>query len=273
MAAKKRTATSAGGNGQSFGAGLLDEVDETIAEARRVTTTKPKAIRAAPITDPHVSKGNAAEALHAMETRAPTVNKPIVLPELDIKTLQITLVGDSPLICHRWSEKAKRMLLGRQTGEAEIGKEPKNPVEDYQSSLYVLKPAPKGAPFEDSTFGLPTIGFKKCAVAACTSLGKSITKVAARQAFHVVGEYVPVKGRPRMRDDMVRVGQGTADIRFRGEFPEWEVTLTIRYNARVLSDRQLVNLFQTAGFAVGVFEWRSECDGQMGLFHVKKEDE
>jgi hypothetical protein len=68
---------------------------------------------------------------------------------------------------------------------------------------------------------------------------------------------------------MVRVGMGTADIRFRGEFREWRTRLTVRYNARVLSDEQIVNLFNTAGFAVGIGEWRSEKDGSYGLFHVE----
>jgi hypothetical protein len=54
---------------------------------------------------------------------------------------------------------------------------------------------------------------------------------------------------------MVRVGMGTADIRYRGEFKTWSATVTVRYNARVLSADQVVNLFNTAGFAVGVGEW------------------
>jgi hypothetical protein len=204
--------------------------------------------------------------LDTMEaTPTPADMKPIILPRLDIRTIEIRLVGDSPLICHAWSEKAKRLMLDKQMGKASAGKEAKDPQADYQSSLYVIE---RREPFEDSVFGFPAIGFKAAAVTACTSLGKSVTKVAARQAFHVIGELVPIAGKPRMRDDMVRVGMGVADIRFRGEFPEWSVLLTVRYNHRLLSDEQIVNLFNTAGFAVGVGEWRSEKDGGYGLFHV-----
>ncbi len=71
-----------------------------------------------------------------------------------------------------------------------------------------------------------------------------------------------------MREDMVRIGMGTADIRYRGQFWPWYVIITVRHNANVLSAGQIMNLFNTAGFGVGVGEWRSEKDGQHGMFHV-----
>jgi len=80
---------------------------------------------------------------------------------------------------------------------------------------------------------------------------------------------VRIEGEPSMREDMVRVGMGTADIRYRGEFKKWAVELLIRHNARVLSAEQVANLFNTAGFAIGVGEWRPQRDGSFGMFHVE----
>jgi hypothetical protein len=217
------------------------------------------ATKAKTATDNGQDTDKGAAHLEALETQAPTVIRPITLPKLDIRTIKVKIVGDSPLICHRWSEKAKRQMLDKQMGIASAGREHKNPEEDYESSLY---------PHPDGGYGFPSIAFKSAAVEACTSLGKQITKVAARQSFHVVGELVQIIGEPQMREDMVRVGQGVADIRFRGEFPKWSCTLTIRYNARVLTDEQIINMLNTSGFAVGIGEWRSERDGSFGLFHV-----
>jgi hypothetical protein len=73
---------------------------------------------------------------------------------------------------------------------------------------------------------------------------------------------------PELREDMVRVGMGTADIRYRAQFWPWWVEVFVRYNNNVLSEAQISNLFNTAGFGVGVGEWRSEKDGQHGSFHV-----
>lgn len=67
---------------------------------------------------------------------------------------------------------------------------------------------------------------------------------------------------------MVRIALGTADIRYRGEFREWSADLAIRFNASVLSAEQITNLFNMAGFGVGVGEWRPERSGSFGMFHV-----
>jgi hypothetical protein len=100
-----------------------------------------------------------------------------------------------------------------------------------------------------------------------------VTKVEARGAFHINGETVTIEGAPSMREDMVRIARGTADIRYRGEFKEWRTSFVIRYNANILSLGQIVNLFNTAGFGIGVGEWRPQRDGSYGMFHVATEGE
>ena len=188
----------------------------------------------------------------------------VTLPPLKIETIRVTLIGDTSLIVHRWSEKAMKMMLDKQRKKASAGKEAKDPEQDFRDSLYVLP---------DGRFGFPIIGFKAAAVTACTSIG-GITKVAARQAFHVDGEFAVIEGsEPTMREDTVRIGMGTADIRYRGEFKNWFTTIDVKHNANVLSGEQVLNLFQTAGFAVGVGEWRPERDGQFGRFHVASAEE
>lgn len=201
----------------------------------------------------------------------------IELPKLDIRLMEVTVIGDSPLIVHAWSQKAKREMLSKQLKQAKGAKEAKNPVADFESSLYRLA---------DGGYGFPSIGFKAAAVTACTSVA-GITKVAARQAFHILGEDVDVagafdgtmarhnlvriNGAPTMREDMVRVGMGTADLRYRGEFADWSAKLLVRYNGNVLSESQILNILNVSGFAVGVGEWRPEKDGMSGMYHVGTE--
>jgi hypothetical protein len=246
----------------------LEEHDRQKTARARHSSVKPASKMESWSDDP---ERESKDSMHLASVNAATVKamSPMNLPTLDLREIELTLVGVEPLICHAWSKKAKQQILDKQMGIATEGKEKKDPARDYQESLYVIQPAPPGAPFEDGVFGFPAIAFKNAAVTACTSLGKSITKVQARQAFHVVGQLVEIIGRPRMRDDMVRVGMGTADIRFRGEFPEWKVRLRVKYNARVLTAEQITNLFNIAGFAVGVGEWRSERDGNCGQFTVE----
>jgi hypothetical protein len=183
----------------------------------------------------------------------------IALPALNIQYLKLRLKGDSPLICHAWSEKAKKEMLDKQMKKAKQAREAKDPQKDYEESLYRIP---------DGGFGFPAVAFKSAAVDACSSIS-GITKVEARGAFHIVGDMVRIDGTPTPREDMVRVGMGTADIRYRGEFREWSAEITLRYNANVLTPEQIANLFNTAGFAVGVGEWRPQKNGSFGMFHVE----
>ena len=177
---------------------------------------------------------------------------------IDKRTVTLRLVGDSPLICHKWSEKAKKEMLDKQMKKAKTAKVAKDPARDYEESLYQT----------EQGYGFPCVAFKSAAVGACR-FTEGVKMTVARGAFHVVGELAEIEGKPSMREDMVRVGMGTADIRYRGEFKAWATTLTITYNAAALSVEQIVNLYNLAGFGIGVGEWRPEKDGSYGRFHVE----
>jgi len=208
----------------------------------------------------------------------------VPIPPLPIETCQLYLVGDSPLICHAWNAKAEQQILGKQMKKARHAKQAKNPWEDFCNSLYwltgcppqyILTECPESPTEEDiekGAFGFPSIAFKAAAVEACPQVD-GVAKTKARAAMHIVGEYVKIEGKPKPRRDFVRLPTGVADIRFRAEFWPWHTCLTIRFNANVLSLDQIVNLFQVAGFGIGVGEGRPERGGQWGLFHVATEEE
>ena len=194
----------------------------------------------------------------------------ITLPALKIETILVPIAGVSPLICHAWSKKAREAMLAKQTKKASAGRAAKDPWMDFCESLYWLDGMPDQPTEQDverGRFGFPSIAFKSAAVTACTSIG-AITKVAARQAFHIDGEFVELQGVPAMREDTARVGMGTADLRYRGEFSPWSTSLLVKYNANLLSAEQVVSLFHYGGFAVGVGDWRPERDGPFGRFEV-----
>jgi len=199
----------------------------------------------------------------------------VTIPAMDIRPIEIELVGDSPLVVHRWSEKAKSMLLAKQMKKAKQAKAAKSPEQDFIDSLYWYSEKPENPTLEDvenGEFGFPAIAFKAAAVDACSHVD-GLTKVAARGAFHIDGDLVRIEGRPTPREDMVRIGMGVADIRYRAEFRSWRVRLPIRFNANLLSPEQLVNLFETAGFGIGVGEHRPQRNGQNGRFHVARAGE
>nr|DAT99854.1 MAG TPA: hypothetical protein [Caudoviricetes sp.] len=201
----------------------------------------------------------------------------IAIPAIDIRNATITLKGDSPLIVHKWSEKAKKMMLDKQMKVATTkGHDAKDPFADFVDTIYFLSGKPERATpevFEEALsngarFGFPSVGVKASAVSAGFRAGVTKNLVSMNGAFHIDEEYVEIKGVPQIREDMVRVGMGTADIRYRAEFPEWSTTFVVKYNAGVISLAQLCNLFNLGGFAVGIGEWRPEKGGTYGRYHV-----
>ena len=186
----------------------------------------------------------------------------ISIPQIAIQRLMVKVIGDSPLITHAWAEKAIRQIKDKQAKKATKGKEARDPEADYQAAFYRT---------DDGVPAMPSVAFKSAAVSACRDLDMKMTE--ARGRFHVEGELIEIIGEPRMREDMVRVGMGTADIRYRPEFVKWSAILPITYNSTQISPEQIINLLNVAGFGVGVGEWRPEKNGQYGRFHVASDNE
>ena len=66
----------------------------------------------------------------------------ISIPALKLESLKLKIVGDSPLISHAWSEKAKLMMLQKQQKNATSAKEIRRPSVEFADSLYWLTEKP-----------------------------------------------------------------------------------------------------------------------------------
>jgi len=190
----------------------------------------------------------------------------ITLKKIDIVHTQLYVTGDSELVMHQWSEKAKRQMRDKQQKKASAAKEVRDPEAEYEATIYRM---PDGAP---SPYGFPAVGFKSTIVGAARwSDGVKMTEL--RGALHIEGDLVPIFGEPVMREDMVRVGMGAADLRYRASFFQWMARLDVAFNSAAISLEQIVYLLNVGGFGIGVGEFRPEKDGSWGRFHVATEDE
>lgn len=204
-------------------------------------------------------------------------NEAIVIPAIKIEKFTVDIIGDTPLISHAWSQKAKQMMLAKQMKKATAGKETRKPMFEFAESLYWLseKPDLKNMTEDeiwDATqtgkFGFPVLAFKSAAVDAAYQQKIVDKKTTLRGSFHIEGEFAEINGKPSIREDMARIGMGTADLRYRGEFKDWSTTLTIRYNTAAASPEQIINALNVGGFACGVGDWRPAKDGTYGMFHI-----
>ena len=213
----------------------------------------------------------------------------IEIKPVNIVRTKLTIVGDSPLIVHAWSEKAKRMMLESQmkTAKTKKAREPRNPFEEFVDSMYWLteKPADKSPDaFEEALangakFGFPVTAIKQAAIASAYRSGSTKDMASLRGVFFINGtedsEFATIENSsPEIREDMVRVGMGSADLRYRAEFRNWKMNIILTYNDNgVYTLEHIINAINLGGFMCGIGEWRPERDGQNGMYHVELSEE
>lgn len=216
----------------------------------------------------------------------------ITIQPVEKLTAELTIVGETGLIVHAWSEKARREMLEIQQGKAKGKKKDfKNPVREFIQSLYWLDGTPdvpknateeeaelifKDAIAKGARFGFPAVAIKKAATSAAYRQGWTKDRVSANGSFWLTGldgsEFVEILSDepPIMREDMVKIGMGTADLRYRGEFRNWKCKFRITYlKDGVFSLENIVSMINLGGFACGLGEWRAEKGGLSGAFSVE----
>lgn len=232
-----------------------------------------------------------------MATKKEPEKKKIAVLRVEIAEAKIVIKGTTPLIVHAWSEKAKRMMLDKMKGVAKPKKhEIRVPWNDFIDSLHWLTPKPAhGATDEEAKknyeeaikkgarFGFSISGIKQSMVlgAIRTGMDAKGTELRGTMFFKGLGEYsnfdyaeIITPNPPSFREDTVNVGGvgKSADLRYRGQFDEWEIPLKIRYNKNgKYTIEQLLATANMGGFAVGIGEWRPDKDGQYGMYELKEQ--
>lgn len=210
-------------------------------------------------------------------------SKPVNLSKLlstkpIFQSFKLWIVGDTPLITHAWSQKAKTEMLQKQVKATRGGKEQRDPQADFVSSLYEMG---------DKQFGFPATGVKNCVLSAAHK-DKGIARSAVMSALWIDAEMVRTRpalagaicdmplvrihgDQPEMREDMVKIGSGLnkiANLAYRGQFTVWGMKITGRFNSSVITAEALAFLIQESGMASGLGEWRNERRGMFGSFHL-----
>jgi hypothetical protein len=190
---------------------------------------------------------------------------PVEIQRIDAETVQVPIIGTTPLIVHRFSEKAKRQMLDNMQGR-KTPKQPKNPQEDYEGAFYR---------FEDGGTGVPVVAFKLATVGGARFYGKQVTMTALKQFLFFRGKIgvdgqalARIEGEAEMREDVVRVGQGGTDLRYRPIYHEWATVLTVTYVRSSLTRDSVLSLIDAGGMGVGVGEWRPEKGGEFGSYRI-----
>lgn len=188
----------------------------------------------------------------------------ITLEEMQQSVLTTRIIGISPFIQHKWSEKAVQMMRDKHAGVRVKNREIRKPEDEFRDAAYVC---------EDGRFGFPAGGIKACLIgAAHKDIG--LEKTLLRKSLFImpddpINNLIALEADdPLMREDTVRVGAGSTDLRYRPEFRNWSMILNFEFDAQALTQPTILNLVQRAGYGVGLGEWRPEKGGEYGRFEV-----
>lgn len=183
----------------------------------------------------------------------------IEIPQINLQSMTVAIVGQTPLLTNRFGEKSRKQIEDKQQKKAKGAKEARVPEEEFQEACHKM----------GNGFGFPAVGIKKALVVAGGRFAdEKMTHL--RGALNVMGDLIEIKApAPTMRSDTVRLQGGVTSIAYRPQFMPWEMEVPVVFNASIIGEAQILNLFQIAGFAVGFGAWRPECNGVFGQFILK----
>lgn len=199
------------------------------------------------------------------------------------KRFSVWIVGDTPLITHAWSEKARREMLQKQVKAVKGGKEVRDPQSDFVNSLYQVG---------DEAYGFPVTGIKN-AILSSAHKDKGLARSAVLGALWLDADMVRTRpalasaicdmplvriwgSAPACREDMVKIGSGlnkVANLAYRAQFTVWAMQISGKFNSSVITGEALAFLIMEAGMSAGLGEWRNERKGVFGSFHLADDAE
>ncbi len=169
--------------------------------------------------------------------------------------VRIGVVGTTPFICNRVSEKAWRELLlpaGKKTAAAKAQTLKHNPLVEFRNSPYTLTEGP-------TLLALLAVSFKKAMMTAALDL-PGTKKSQIGRMVRTEGERIPLYGVPQMLMAITRSADmnRTPDVRTRAIVPRWATVVDVTYSQPQLREKSVLNLFAAAGEFAGVGDWRTE---------------
>lgn len=195
----------------------------------------------------------------------------IEVTQVEKGEMAYAILGTSPIILNRMSEKAQRILLApspRMTTAEKQANLKHNPLEEFRASPYTLR--------EGETY-LAALGswFKQSMMtAALDHPGAKRTQIG--RLVHAVDDRLPLYGIPQLMMAVTRSADmnRTPDIRTRAIVPHWACVVRMNWVQPILRQASVTNLLVQAGITSGAGDWRPQKGaGSYGSFEIVSHDD
>lgn len=197
----------------------------------------------------------------------------IDVQEMSTNRVEFCVLGRTPIILNRMSEKAKYELLmpkGRKTSAQKAQSLKHNPVQEFRDSPYTI-------PDDDAPTYLAHLATSfKAAIRGAGVDVPGATKAQLGRLMWVEGERIPLYGEPRLFMAVTRSADmnRTPDVRTRAIVPRWACKLSVSFVTPQLNAKTVGNLLAAAGLTQGVGDWRPEKgSGNFGQFDLVGPDD
>ena len=196
----------------------------------------------------------------------------LVIHQIQEGVLDCYIIGTSPLICNRMSQKVNRELLapGIKTAADKAASMKHDPVREFRDAPYRIK-----ADDAPTLIGMPPAAFKKAMGTAALDM-PGTKKAQMGRLVSVDWGLMPIWGLPRLFMAVTRSADinKTPDIRTRAILPEWACKLRLTFQRPILREQSVANLLAAAGRLAGVGDWRQEKgSGSFGSFRLCAPDD
>jgi hypothetical protein len=182
------------------------------------------------------------------------------IPKLERGTLTFNILGTTPIILNRMSQKGARELLLPPRKQRRKEGLKHNPMEEFKASPYIDE-NPKGPTYVQHLAS----AFKGALCGAALDL-PGASKAQIGRLVRVEGERVSLYGVPKLKMDITRNADinKTPDVRTRCCLPEWCCTISISFSMPLFNKQSIFNLLITSGEFQGIGDYR--CGKGKGTF-------
>lgn len=208
-----------------------------------------------------------------MATKANDNGATIEIMEVLRGSIDFCILGTSPFICNRMSEKVKQELLapkGKKTAADKASTMKHNPLREFRDSPYVIK-----NPSAPTLIAILPTSFKQAmGTAALDTPGAKRAQI--ERLVSVNWAMQPMYGIPQLFMSVTRSADmnRTPDVRTRAIIPEWACKLHVSFASPILRNQSIINLVAAAGMNSGVGDWRQEKgSGSYGSFKIVAADD
>jgi len=199
----------------------------------------------------------------------------LAVKETEISVMEVTrgeidvmIVGNTPLIFNRMSQKVKMELLmpkGKKNAAEKASSLKHDPLAEFNDSIY--------KDFHDDNETLlvfPATAFKQAMSHAALDLpGASKSQIG--RLTNIDGHNVNIFGRPQLLMSVVRSSDPnrTPDVRTRAIVADWCCRIKATYTKPIIKDQAVANLLAAAGMNIGIGDYRVQKGaGSYGQFRL-----